>query len=602
MISRLFSFTASIVIFAATAASAQSIAPEALAAEASGNWDTAIALHQAALRENPARTDLWIRVSDIEAARQNLPASIAALQRAARISTADASVFARLSQAHALAGQRAEALAAIEIAVAQSPDSVAYLRAKATLATWNADYRLARDSYRRLLRLQPEDEDLFLQHARVSAWDGSTDEAVASYRNFLRKRPENAAAWIELAKAESWRGNYAAAAEALETYRKRFGTSPAYDRAHAAVMASGGRPRKASEAVASLLEETPEDYQLNLTHAISLAMQNRSREAFESLDTIQRLEPLGRETRNAEQILRTILASAADPRASFYSDSDQLQVLRVEPRASAVFQSGTRVSGGYERSRLDARIGSGLEQMDGSLSAQHDHLWAGAAQRLGMLTVSGQFGYATAGPREMSTYNVGAELKPVDGLRIAAERSTGFFVISPRTVGLGITETSHRLQVDLMPAMRYQVAMDASYRELSDGNSRWEVAFAPRRSFARTARVNLDLGVSAYMLGTAHDMNHGYYDPRVYEQYAFTAYPYFKVRENIGLALTAAMGVQRDRTTPGFHFGGTVTSEATFGIYKPWVLKVAGSATLNRRLESGAYRGVGGMMSLIRRF
>ena len=103
-----------------------------------------------------------------------------------------------------------------------------------------------------------------------------------------------------------------------------------------------------------------------------------------------------------------------------------------------------------------------------------------------------------------------------DGSRLTLSRDVRQdFSSSPHAQSVWvITETSHRLQVDLMPAMRYQVAMDGSYRELSDGNSRWEVAFAPRRSFARTGRVNLDLGVSAYMLGTAHDLNHGYYDPR----------------------------------------------------------------------------------------
>ena len=129
-------------------------------------------------------------------------------------------------------------------------------------------------------------------------------------------------------------------------------------------------------------------------------MQHRTREAFESLDTVQRLEPLGRETRNAERVLRTILASTADPRVSFYSDSDQLQVLRVEPRASAVFPSGTRVSGGYERHAVwTPRIGSGLEQTGRiAVGAASSTSGSGAAQKIGLLTVGGAVGYATARP------------------------------------------------------------------------------------------------------------------------------------------------------------------------------------------------------------
>ncbi len=187
-------------------------------------------------------------------------------------------------------------------------------------------------------------------------------------------------------------------------------------------------------------------------------------------------------------------------------------------------------------------------------------------------------------------------------MQFSFERSEGFFVVSPRTVGLGLTRIEHRGQVDWTPTLRYQVAFDASYQELSDGNRRWEMMLAPRRSVVRTAHLNLDLGLSAYRLQTARDLNNGYYDPRQYEQYAVTAYPYLKIRENIGLGLTAAMGPQREASSPAFHFGGSLGSEATFGIYEPWVLKIGSSVTMNHRLDSGAFRGFGAHMVLIRRF
>ena len=42
--------------------------------------------------------------------------------------------------------------------------------------------------------------------------------------------------------------------------------------------------------------------------------------------------------------------------------------------------------------------------------------------------------------------------------------------------------------------------------------------------------------------------------------------------------------------------------EATFGIYREWVLKVQGGATNNRRVDSGAFRGTSGGVVLLRRF
>ncbi len=583
-------------------ARAQSPMPAAaVASEAAGRWDEAIAGYQAVLTQSPDRADLWLRIANIEAARQNTTASIAALQRAGSILKADATVFAKLSQAHAIAGQPAEALAAIEVALVQIPDSEEYLRARATLATWVADYSRARDSYRRLAKLKPEDVNLLVDYARVSAWDGATDEAAGLYRRYLKSYPEAADVWLELARAESWRGNYAGATSVLEEHRERFGASAASAHQLAAVMASGGRPRAAEAVISPLLRQAPDDYQLNLTRTIALAMQQRAGEASASLDTVRRLEPNARDTRSAERVLRSMLASTADSRFAAYSDSDELRVRRLEPRASILIRTGTRVAGGYEHTRLDARRASGLDQVNGSASAEYRHGWARISQKVGPLTIGGQLGQAKAEGRELTTYAFRTELFPRDGIRIAAERSSGFFVISPRTVGLGLTEVTHRVELELMPTLRYQIAMEAAYRDLSDGNRRWEVTVSPRRSMARTSRFNLDLGASAYVLATTNDLSNGYYDPRRYEQYALVASPYFKIHEDVGLGVTLAAGAQREGARE-FRFGGTVGSEATFGIYQPWVLKVAGSATLNRRLESGAYRGIGGTVVLVRRF
>jgi hypothetical protein len=331
-------------------------------------------------------------------------------------------------------------------------------------------------------------------------------------------------------------------------------------------------------------------------------MQQRTGEALDSLDGLRRLQPDAPDTRNAERVVRTVLSSTIDAGASFYSDSDRLQIQRLEPRASIAIRTGTRVSAGYGGTILEARPGTGLEQVNGSGSAEYRHGWAGASQKLGAVVLGGRVGFAEAERHELTTYAFRAELYPTDGVRLAAQRSSDFFVISPRTVGLGLQETAHRIEVDLMAGLRDQVVFEASHRELSDGNVRWEIAFSPRHAIARTSWLNFDLGASAYVLNTKHDFDHGYYDPRWYEHYAVVASPYFKFQEEIGLGLSVAAGAQRDRDAGGFDFGGSASGEATFGIYRRWVLKVAGSAMLNRRLASGAYRGVGGTIGLVRRF
>jgi hypothetical protein len=44
-----------------------------LAAEADGRWADAIRVYQAAIEQQPARPDLWMRIADIEAARSSAP-------------------------------------------------------------------------------------------------------------------------------------------------------------------------------------------------------------------------------------------------------------------------------------------------------------------------------------------------------------------------------------------------------------------------------------------------------------------------------------------------------------------------------------------------
>ena len=557
---------------------------------------------RAVVAADPRRSDAWVQIADVEAARGNVTGCLDALQHAVAASPDNADLYARLSQAYASAGYGEAARHAIDAALALRPGETEYVRARATLTTWVGDYRAAQDSYRQLEARFPADLDIALALARVSAWGGNTDQAVSEYKRYLRGNAANVAVWLELAKAESWRGNYAGAIDALGAYRTHAGETDQYLAELAAVLATGGRPGRAGDLVSRLLTQSPGNYELNLTHTMALARQQRAKAAFASLDTVRRLSPDGPETRTAERVLRTLLGSSAEAPFTSYADSDALTVQRIAPHAVVALDSGTQLSAGYERSRLQARSQSGLDGLDGQTGADYEHTWAAAAQRLGALTLSGQIGYAVGAEHVSTTYDVGIAARLADSIRLTLSRASAPFVVSPRTVGLGLIATSERAQLDWTPTLRYQVVADVSFQELSDGNRRWEVTVSPRRTVARRARFNLDLGGSAYRLETSLDLDHGYYDPRRYEYYAATLYPYFKVRENIGLALTAALGVQRDHTSPSFHFGGNVSGEATFGIYRPWVLKVNGSATLNGRLDSGAFRGFGTGAALVRRF
>ena len=528
--------------------------------------------------------------------------SAVALERAVQQAPQDAELYVRLSQTYAVLNRPSAALDAIEHAVALSPNSIDWLRARATLATWAGDYPRAQDSYRRLAKLVPGDNDVSLNLARVSAWGGQTDAAVEAYTHYLDVHPDSAAAWIELARTEIWRGNYGAALAALEKYQRRFGRDEKYAREMAALLARAGRPREALDVLDPVLRQHPDDYELNLTKAIALASDHRSHQAAASLATLRRLQPHSSDTRSVERVVRNAFASAAEPGVSLYGDSSTLEIQRADPQVTVAFGNGTTVTGGFEHETLRARKGSGLERTNGIENADHDQLWAGGAHQFGAFNLHGRVGQARTSVDNLTTYAIGADITPIDGLTVSVERTSGFFVVSPRTVGLGLRQVSHDARVQWSPDLRWVIAGSVRYQTMTDDNQRWEFTLSPRYSIARTQRLNLDLGFVVSQLGTKTNFDNGYYDPRRYQYYAFTAYPYWKVRESIGLGMSLGLGAQRDDFSPAFRLGGNATAEATIGIYSPWALKVSGGGIFNQRLGSGAFGGYSASVSVIRRF
>jgi Flp pilus assembly protein TadD len=521
---------------------------------------------------------------------------IASLAQAAEAAPNDAAAQARLSQAHAAANEPAAALRAIGRALAIQPQNPEYLRSFAVLATWVGSYGAAEETFETLAALQPDDESVLLNLARVRSWSGDTDAAVETYRRYLRRAPATPEPWLELATAESWRGNFAGAVNTLESYRSRFGESPAYAVTLARVYAAAGRPSRA----VALLDPLPADYDVQVARTIALTVKRNVGAARASLASVRQLDAANVQTRNAERLLRATLGSAIHPQVSFYSDSDRVRTFAVAPTASVMLSSGTRIAAGWGRHVLQGTAASGLGRTDGR-SAKHDHVWAELGQTLGPLTLSGRAGSARIDGFDRTPYEVGARLQVTDTLGVGATRREGFMLTSPRALELGLTERRHQIDAAWTPTLRLTVLGEATHQELSDGNRRWETRIAPQWAVARRASINLDLGAAAYRLATDIDLANGYYDPRVYEAYQVTAYPYLKISENVGTSIALAIGGQREQGMP-FRLGGSGAAELTVGIYRAWLLRVSGSVTHNFRQESGAFRGSAGSIALVKRF
>jgi hypothetical protein len=266
---------------------------------------------------------------------------------------------------------------------------------------------------------------------------------------------------------------------------------------------------------------------------------------------VRRLQPDTTATRSAERLFRAALAPVVDPAVNVYSDSSTLTIQRLAPRATMTFAAGTTLAAGSEHERLAAQRGSGLEQIDGTENARHDQVWTSAAQRFGRVAVRGRIGQARTAACDLTAYEIAADLTPADGLALSLRRDAGSLWCRPAPSGWDSGRPATAPAPAWAPGVRWQVAADLWQQALSDGNRRWEFTVSPRRSLARTERLNLDLGFTVSQLRTTTNYDHGYYDPARHEFYAITANPHWKAGENTGLGLSLAVGAQRMISVPG---------------------------------------------------
>jgi len=572
----------------------------ALVAEGEGRWEDALRLHREVLASQPDRVDLWVRVSDIEARLGRTGDAIDALEAAAAVAPEDPALQARLSQTLASVNEPSAALQAIEQALALQPDDPAFLRAAAQLATWAGDYSTGTARYERLLTIEPHDVSLLLELARVRAWSGDSGAAAGAYGQFLGQQPDTPEAWLELATVESWQGDYTSALEALGEYRQRFGDSKERAIVLARVLTGAGRPSRAIDVLAPIWRQDPDDYEVNVARTLALATRRSVSDAYGALSTVRAAQPSSDETHNVERVVRTQVGSSLGPGFTFYSDSDDLEIVGVTPSASVVLRTGTELSAGYARLELRAPASSGLASIARE-RITHTYTWGGVAQSLGGLRLSGRLGEARADEQRLTQYAIGGSWRAADWLEVDAERRFGVVAISPRTVELGLTEHEHQVGAAWTPTIRTSVDVDVLEQRFSDGNRRWSVRISPRRALVRSQRLNLDLGVSAYRMETELDLDHGYYDPQRYEAYEGTVAPYVKFSDDVGLGLALALGVQREASRP-FRFGSGASVEATFGIFRAWTARVGAATTHNVRQDSGAFGGYSGTVVLLRRF
>lgn len=573
-------------------------------AQTEGRWDDVILLYQDQLKRTPDRGDLWVKMADIENDRGNLQAVRPILEKAVVMAPGDAGLHARLSQQYALTNQPRQALAEIEQAVKLAPDNTSYLKSRAQLANWLGLYQIAGDSYARLLALTPQGSTYGLMLARSRTWEGNLDAAAKAYHDYLQAHPEDAEALLEYARVQGWRGNLAGAIELLALYEERFPQNAKPDADRARLLAWAGKTHEASRINDELLVQKPNDYELNVTRTVALDKGNRKEEAVESLNTLTNLRPDSAEVTEIKRHVNTPLRPDIALYGRYYNDGDHLSIAQESLRGGYSISPATRLGLVDEMWQLSANPGSGLENQNGSRHVDYQKASLTVASYLTpTLWVN-----AAAGPAQVNgegaifAYDVLLGARPDDSLSVSLEQSHDNLLISPRSASLGLRHDTTQLNAEWTPGLDYTIVGLFRYDDISDGNTRWEAVLAPRRSVIRSQLLDLDLGLRGQMFGFDQDLNSGYYDPGFYEQYALTAFSYWKFGPESGLSLTGAAGYYRDDIMNHFDFGWSTDAELILGVHSDWSAKLAGHFMQNFRQSGGAYHAAAVEAAIIRRF
>ncbi len=575
-----------------------------LQAEMRGETEKALEIYKAILKKEPEQLDLWLRIVDIEWARGNAVESAEALQRALDLSPKNASLYYRLCQAYSIMDKKQQAFQAIEKAVTFAPRNIEYLQARGSLANELGKYHVARDSYKRILARAPDNEKALLDLARTQGWAGELDDAVIHYKKYCDHHPDDGEAMLDFIRVEGWRGAYPAALDLLEEYRKHFGETAEFRKVKAGILAWAGRSTEALELTDELLKGAPDDYNVLYSRTIALHYGNRRREALNSLEILEKLNPSAKETYDVRRLITIPIRPFLEIDWGFYHDSDGLDISRYSFKGGYSLSPDTRLEAGIENNILKARAESGLEAIAGDTSTdvREGRLGITHVFSPAIAAVVSAGGASAEGQSTITTHNLSADFRVKDNFLMTAGREYGYYIVSPRTVSLGIKRASNHIYLYWEPDINYKAELNSNYDTYSDNNRSWESVIGVRRFIVRGTKVDFEAGPLLSWQGFDMDLENGYYDPEFYQRYAVAGYTSWKITDDNAVNFIASVGEHKDNTMKDFRLSYAADLEGSFGIYRDWMAKIRSGIMNNFRQETGSFRAVTAGASLTRRF
>ena len=446
--------------------------------------------------------------------------------------------------------------------------------------------------------------DAQLQQSREVAWAGKTSEALRLVDAYLAEHPDDADALLDRATYQAWNGDYPRAIETLD----RRGKDDAAGRQLRARIYGWDARRDAAMALSTpAYEAAPDDYDNAWTQALAARLGQRPEQALPALDTVLKLKPESKDSQALAKIVHLPMWSSVSLPVSRYSDSDDIETTSVGLDADLRLSDAWRLFAGSARREHSAPATGPFAPLNGGSELDETRTYVGARYSaspkaafefaLGNTRLSGDNGFSDSDSFGRAQFSYQAS----DAFAYTLSATRDRVAFSPRALSAGITSNAASASLRWRPGMRDSINGWIAFDDYSDGNSRHMLAVDWRHSVYRGPKANVDLGAQADWLGYSRSPGNGYYSPDRYQRIAPTFNAYFKLSDEAGLMLSAAVGVQRDETFDHWKRASDVGAVLTVGILTHWQL--VGNVGYSERInEFGRYEGSNAGLTLRYRF
>ena len=482
------------------------------------------------------------------------------------------------------------ARALYEEAVAAGDGTPHTLRRLALLQSWDGDLDASIDTYRRALKIAPDDVDLLLEYARVLTWKDDLKEAIVCYEGLRARHADDPRVLLGLGQALAWRGRYA---EADAVYREMEDHRIETIKAHlgrAQILAWSGEYDEAGRFYRDILKADPGNLEARLGLARAEHWQGLDRTARAQADNIVLDHPDSKEARDLQTEIHKGLRPRALADAFRYSDNDSN---RVDGATAGVTfmgepQTSIRIAlSGYDASwrckdpaLCDEFVtGPGVNE---EVSTRASVLMAGVTSRLirplhfharlGAVREESFDGSAVTG------LEGGARTRLIGGGYIRWQvgprfTMTGYaardpLLDTPVLIDKGITVDSGDAVLEFRFRPAWNLAGSGGYALYSDGNRRLTAGAAVTWRLP-VAHPYLTSTVDLRYRSFQEDLNHGYFDPLRFDSELLTVAVWDDLRHGrFYWGIEATIGRQAFDTDagPDLEAGGGDTVQAFYAM------------------------------------